>query len=233
MNKALQKAVMTRSRYKNNYLKCRTVENRNIYKEQRNLCVSLFRKEKKDYFSNLDTKSVTDNKRFWKVIKPSFSDKTSSNESINLIENEEIVSDENELCEIFNKYFGNIVSNLKIPQYEKTQHINTEDLSDPVSIAIKAYQNHPSVIAIQNTLLANQTFSFGQITIEDIIKEITNLDPSKASQENDVPTKIIKENSDILSHFIYNNYNYMINKGTFPYCLKTANITPIFKNKEP
>ena len=61
MNKALQKAVMTRSRYKNNYLKCRTVENRNIYKKQRNLCYSLFRKEKKDYFSNLDTKSVTHN----------------------------------------------------------------------------------------------------------------------------------------------------------------------------
>ena len=35
-----------------------------------------------------------------------------------------------------------------------------------------------------------------------VIKEIKNLDASKASQEDDIPTKIIKENSDVFSNYI-------------------------------
>ena len=63
---------------------------------------SLFIKEKKKF--HLNTKSVTDNKLFWKVIKPTFSDKAVSNINITLVENEEIISDENRICQIF-KYF--------------------------------------------------------------------------------------------------------------------------------
>ena len=75
MNKALNKLVMDRSRLRNRYFKNRTPENRLAYTKIGNLCVSTFRKQKKAFFTNLDTKSVTDNKLFWKVIKPSFSDK--------------------------------------------------------------------------------------------------------------------------------------------------------------
>ena len=91
MNKALNKLVMDRSRLKNRYFKNRTPENRLAYTKIRNLCVSTFRKQKKAFFTNLDTKSVTDNKLFWKVIKPSFLDKAPKNECITLVENEEIV----------------------------------------------------------------------------------------------------------------------------------------------
>ena len=44
-------------------------------------------------------------------------------------------------------------------------------------------------------------FTFDDITKEDVMKELKDLDNSKASQENDFPTKIIKENADIHSHF--------------------------------
>ena len=47
MNKILSKAVMTRSRLRNNFLKCPTQVNEHNYKKQRNYCTSLFRKEKK------------------------------------------------------------------------------------------------------------------------------------------------------------------------------------------
>ena len=65
------------------------------------------------FYHHLDTNSVTDNKLFWKVIKPSFSDKAVSNENITLVEN-----NENKICEIFNDFFSNIVSNLNIPETE-------------------------------------------------------------------------------------------------------------------
>ena len=38
--------------------------------------LSLLRKEKRDYFENLDTKNISDNKTFWKTIKPLLFDKS-------------------------------------------------------------------------------------------------------------------------------------------------------------
>ena len=72
-------------------------------------------------------------------------------------------------------------------------------------------------------------FTFSRITKEDVIKEIKNLDASKASQEDDIPTKIIKENSDIFSNFIYQSFNNMIDVCIFPTSPNLANITPVYK----
>ena len=64
MTKALRKAIMTRSRLKNIYLKRRNEENWVNYKRQWNLCTSLLRKTKQNYFCNLNMKDLNDNKRF-------------------------------------------------------------------------------------------------------------------------------------------------------------------------
>ena len=69
MTKALCKTIMVRSKLENKYNKSRTEENWVSYKKQRNFCVNLLRKTKKDYFNNLDIKNITDNKAFWKTIK--------------------------------------------------------------------------------------------------------------------------------------------------------------------
>ena len=64
MNKKLSKAIMNRSRLKNKFLKEPNKANENRYKKQRNYCVNLTRSVKKEYYSNLDIKNVTDNKKF-------------------------------------------------------------------------------------------------------------------------------------------------------------------------
>ena len=60
-------------------------------------------------------------------------------------------------------------------------------------------------------------------------KEIHNLHNNKPSQYRDIPTKIIKSNSDVFSDFLYVSINSSIKSSLFPSCLKTANITPIYK----
>ena len=67
MNKTLQKAVMTHSRLRNKFLKNKTQSNKTVYKKQRNYCVSTFRKEKKSFFENLDTKTSLTIKFFGKL----------------------------------------------------------------------------------------------------------------------------------------------------------------------
>ena len=58
MTSELRKAIMTRSRLRNKYLKDRTDENNYFYKKQRNYCLKLLRKAKKDYFENLNETKV-------------------------------------------------------------------------------------------------------------------------------------------------------------------------------
>ena len=60
-------------------------------------------------------------------------------------------------------------------------------------------------------------------------KEIHNLNNNKASQYCDIPTKIIKSNSDVFSDFLYVSINSSIKSSLFPSYLKTSNITPIYK----
>ena len=46
-----------------------------------------FAKSQKQYFPNLEAKSITDNKKFWKSVKPLFPDKITVKEIIKLTEN--------------------------------------------------------------------------------------------------------------------------------------------------
>ena len=118
---------------------------------------------------------------------------------------------------------------LATPETEHSSKI-IDGIDDTVSIAIERYKNHPSITKIKNTIPRDQTFSFHHVTKEEIQREILNLDPTKASQANDIPIKIIKENVDIICDIIYNDFNTnLLDKGTFPNSLKTANITPVFK----
>ena len=70
MTKNLSKEIMTRLRLRNKYLKNKTEENRLLYTEQRNKCVSLLRKTKINYYKNLDEKGITYNKIFWETAMP-------------------------------------------------------------------------------------------------------------------------------------------------------------------
>ena len=61
------------------------------------------------------------------------------------------------------------------------------------------------------------------------MKEINNLKTNKATQNTDIPTKLIKENSDIFTDFIFENLNDCIAKSLFPSSLRNAIIIPIHK----
>ena len=53
-------------------------------------------------------------------------------------------------------------------------------------------------------------FSFSHVDKEQILKEIVNLYSTKASQDTDIPTKIIKDNADIFSDFLLSGFNNSI-----------------------
>ena len=76
-------------------------------------------------------------------------------------------------------------------------------------------------------------FSFNEIAKPLVIKEIKNLDPKKTSQSNDIPTKLIKEYSEIFATIIVKSCNKCMYNGTFPTSFKISEVIPVYKKDEP
>ena len=76
-----------------------------------------------NYYGNLNEKDTTDNKKIWKTVKPSLSDKSINSDKIHLNENGEL-------------------------EYENLNR-DFQKVKDPVLKAILKYKNHPSIIAMK------------------------------------------------------------------------------------
>ena len=102
-----------------------------------------------------------------------------------------------------------------------------ENINDPLLKAIARYRNSPSIVAIKKFYNSKSHFSFKNVQKEKILKELNNLNNNKATKNTDIPTKIIKENSDIFRDFIFSNLNCCINTSSYQPLLKRADITPV------
>ena len=64
------------------------------YKKQRNKCVFLNKKAKRDAMKNVNVKGIDNAKNFWKTYKPYLSHNQIIDDKIILLEEDEIVSDD-------------------------------------------------------------------------------------------------------------------------------------------
>ena len=78
-------------------------------------------------------------------------------------------------------------------------------------------------------LFPNINFNFKFTSHGETEKEVDNLKIKKASQKSDIPLKIIKENVDLISYFLYHNFNNSLSGATFPTTMKYADVIPIHK----
>ena len=145
----------------------------------RNYCTSLFRKGKTKYYNNLDIKSFTDNKKFWKSIKPLFSDKHFTPNKITLLDGNYIISKDAEVAEMFNDYFSNVVRRLNIEGY-KNEYCFSPDL-DNISNIIERFKNHPSIQEIKINVKVETTFHFKNVSVSEMMKQINSLDKRKTT----------------------------------------------------
>ena len=232
MTRALRKAIMLRSRLRNKYNEDQTAENWNKFRKQRNSCVKLFRKEKRNYYNNLDISLVTDNKKFWKTVKPFFSEKSQSQDKIILTEGKRIISNDVEVAETMNELFVTVTDSLGIKENFNDEHA-TDGVTDPVEKAVKRFSNHPSILRIRGhyqKAKATGPFVFQKVAPDTIEKEVRNLNPKKATTKKNIPPKILKSNSNVCVEPLTKIFNDCIDKSTFPDELKCADVTSPPKN---
>ena len=178
MTKELHKAIMKRSRLRNQFLKDRTENNQKNFKHQRNFCKKLLRTTKN--YSNLNIKKVTDNKTFRKTIIPLFTERPLNGVKLTLLKMAKISLNYTELCDIFNGFFSNIISELNIPK--KYQCFLNDMDSDSILSVLNVFKNHPSIKNIKSKKL-NSTFSFENTYTDEVMKVINNLNVANMSSK--------------------------------------------------
>ena len=119
---------------------------------------------------------------------PFLSDKNTVFSQICIEKNSRIISDDFVLSEEFSTFFEDAVRSLNV---EPDKHLlsDTENLSNPVDIAIRKFENYPSVQAIKQNIYVNKDFYFSNTEVSDILKETTALNDKKNGTFGNIPTK--------------------------------------------
>ena len=90
------------------------MENKVKYNKQRNICVNLLKKAKREYYNNIDIRLLNDNRKFWKCIKPLFTNKQIRLSKAILIEKDVTIANDKNIAGIFNHFFINTTKNLNL-----------------------------------------------------------------------------------------------------------------------
>ena len=153
-------------------------------------------------------------------------------EKITLIKEKEIVLHDENTAQVLNTFSSNILGRLNIPEYVTNDPIS-DNISDPIIKLIVKYRKHPSILTIgevrKERKKKHATFSISNVAKEKIFRDILKLDVSKACQDTDIPSVIIKKNTDIFACFLHSSFNTSVTNSEFPSLLKQANVTPAFK----
>ena len=129
-------------------------------------------------------------------------------------------------------YFANITNSLEIGPIFKVvpDQLPTEQM---VMRALDKYKDHKSICIIKEHLTSDDNnFQFSHANPMEVTRQIELLDKSK-SNSGSIPTSQLKDTQDIVSPYLTDCNNTTIFNCTFPEELKTADVSPIFKELGP
>ena len=162
----------------------------------------------------MNIKDIIDSKKFWKTVKPLISDKC--NVKINLVENDNTVSDDSEIAETFKIFFENAVKNFNVLG-DSDSLSPTFHLDNPVDIAVEKFKNHPSIILINSNVNFFNNFFFKEVNFSDIFKEISSLNSKKQGTKDGIPAKCLKAACSESSSYLTKVWNEeMLTENSFP-----------------
>lgn len=227
MNGELRRAIYVKCMLRNRYYKHRSGENWNRYRKQRNLVTKLRRKSIRTYFQ-LKCEGTNNKNTFWQTIKPFISNKhKGSGDNIILREGSDIITNQSDVCNVFNDYFANVASGIGFDD-QIPSNIPKNMLMETIR---KIHYNHPSVNLIMNNV-KNKHFEFKYTNENCVLKILNNLNIKKATGYDTLSPKIIKLSAKHIASFITQLINKCINDSTFPSKLKNAEISSIHKKKD-
>ena len=104
-----------------------------------------------------------------------------------LIENNNAIKNDEKTATVLNNFFSNVITSPNIQQDNETGP-KSQNINDPLIVAIIKYRFNPSIIAIKDKCNSDLYFNFSFVEYDEIMKEINNLKTNKATQNTDIPT---------------------------------------------
>ena len=121
--------------------------------------------------------------------------------------NGNILTDENEIADAFNKYFTEIGPKLS------SQLDNT-------TCDFTKYVNHA----------ANAEFNFSPISYGNVLNALLKTKSGKASGPDEIPGRLLKDSAYVLTPYLKLIFNLSLSEGIFPNDWKIAKVAPVHKS---
>ena len=182
------------------------------FRIERNITAETIRSTKKKYYYEAFMKYTADPKKMWNLIN------TLSNNKIKsqcippkLLTESGPLTNGNEVCETFNRFFSTIGSAL-------AKLISTQ------------LQQHKTVTVPDSQTYNREFTSFTPCQASEVSKIIKNLDPNCSAGIDGITTKVVKCVTNLIVNKLTDCINVHLASGTFPDQLKVAKVTPIHKS---
>lgn len=114
-------------------------------------------------------KNVTDNTEFWKTVVPFFSDKTNRPTKIYLKKNDRIFSELYKVAEELSSSSEITIEVLNIKPKGFTLG-DTSNLNNPVEVATKKVQSHPTISIIKGNVSVDHLFQFEKCHVFKVLR---------------------------------------------------------------
>ena len=132
--------------------------------------------------------NLTDNRKFWKNVKPLFSDKAKGSSNITLIENKKVITLEKEIAKTLNKHFIESVKELVDKDSSSSYITEKSTLEDPLARIKQKFRYHPSILSIQKHV-TSQNFSFEYLIVSVEITRLVFINQSNYQIKNKIHKK--------------------------------------------
>ena len=116
------------------------------FKKHKNFVDRESKRAMREFYNNLDVRSLEDNKIFWRTFGDNVSEKTKSKQNITLVKDSNIISNDKAVADEFSRVFEEAVKKLDIPSISISDY---SGIQDPIESYIHRYQNHPSILKIR------------------------------------------------------------------------------------
>ena len=187
-----------------------TTENREKWRKYRNMLNKIIRDTQREYYKNLIKQYSNNCIGLWKTLGGIISKKNKQTKINKLKIENKVTNDPIQIANAVNDFFTNIGPNLA-NKFESSRENN-----------FKKFMGD----SCKQSMYMHKTNS------AEIEKLISNLDSKKSPGFDELSAKFLKLCAPHISETLANIFNISISSGIYPDLLKTARVTPIYKNGE-